>query len=354
MKSTIRFQEWRSTLVNTGKRRYGFTLVELLVSMAVLSLIMAMMLGILGSIQRQTSRSTGNIEAFRAARNAFEAITRRISQATLNTYWAYDDPVEPTRYQRASELRFLSGNAADLIGAVDPENPTEERFGQAIFFQAPLGQVDDAALEPLDSILNTWGYYVEYNSDEEELPDVLNLTEKRRFRLMELREPSEDLTVYTVTSGDPSTISRDWMSEPMDDGQLQHPLVDNVLALVILPKLAKRDDDTGLALVNSSGNYLYDSALQGQGIVNPFYSSKHQLPPLVEVTLVAIDESSAIRLENSPDLDSFLNLMANLFIAPDMFQDDLEILEAELTDRNLTYRVFSTEVPIQGSKWSVE
>jgi len=339
-------------LISPRRPRSGFTLVELLVSMAVLTLIMAMMFAIISSLQRQTTRSTGNIEAFRAARNAFEAITRRISQATLNTYWAYDDPETPTQYQRRSELRFASGSASDLIG--DTSSDGDERFTHSIFFQAPFGEFNDLQLQTLQSALNSWGYYVEYNSDADDLPSTLNLTPKSRFRLMEMREPSEQLSVYEVTSGDPDTESRDWLTTPMDDADLQHPLVDNVLALVLVPKLSSRDDPTGLALVAANSNYLYDSSLEGQGAIDPFYSSLHQIPPLVEVTLVAIDEASAQRLEQSTDFTQFTDLLSTLFQRPNDFDSDLEALEEELQDRRLNYRVFSTEVPIQASKWSVD
>lgn len=343
----------KGVFLRTLKTRFlGFTLVELLVSMAVLTLIMAMMFAVIGSLQRQTTRSTGNIEAFRAARNAFESITRRISQSTLNTYWAYDDPDQPTRYKRQSELRFASGSASDLIG--DTSSDGGERFTHSIFFQAPFGAFNDLDLQSLQSALNSWGYYVEYNSDQDDLPSTLGLTPKNRFRLMEMRQPSEELSVYSVTSGDPDTTSREWLTTPMEDSDLQHPLVDNVLALVLLPKLSSRDDPTGLALVEANTEYLYDSSNEGQGSVNAFYSSLHQLPPIVEVTLVAIDEISAQRLEQSNDLADFKTLLRGLFQTPEDFESDLETLETELRARNLNYRVFSTEVPIQASKWSVE
>jgi len=196
---------------------------------------------------------------------------------------------------------------------------------------------------------------VEYNSDANDLPSTLNLTPTSRFRLMEMREPSEQLSVYEVTSGDPDTESRAWLTTPMNDPDLQHPLVDNVLALVLLPKLSSRDDPTGLSLVSANSNYLYDSSLEGQGAtIDPFFSSLHQIPPLVEVTLVAIDEASAQRLEQSTDFTQFTDLLSTLFQRPDDFDNDLEALENELQDRRLNYRVFSTEVPIQASKWSVD
>ncbi len=326
--------------------------------MAIMTLIMALLLAMLSSIQRQTTRSTANIEAFRAARTAFETITRRVSQATLNAYWGYDDPETPTKYQRISELRFLSGNSADLIGAMDPNEPEEERFGHALFFNAPFGHVEEdglnAGLGAMHSLLNTWGYYVELNTDQDQLPPQLNLTPRKRFRLMEMREPAEELSVYDTTSGEPNNISREWMQKPMGESARQKILGENILVMTILPKLSQKDDETGLNLVSSGSSFLYDSALEGQGIVNPFFSSKHQLPPLLQITLVAIDDASARQLETNPEFDTFLGKLADFFVVPEDYDSDLQALEDLLTEMRVNYRVFSTEIQIQASKWSVE
>src|ERR1043165_7333896 len=67
----------------------AFTLVELMVSTAVIVLIFATLLTMTDSTQRLTQSTSAKVEQFREARVAFEAMTRRISQATLNTYWDY-------------------------------------------------------------------------------------------------------------------------------------------------------------------------------------------------------------------------------------------------------------------------
>ena len=84
----------------------AFTLVELLISMSVLTVIMLLMVSIAGSTQRIWKQTSTRIDAFRATRTGFESMTRRISQATLNTYWDYNSTTAPTRYVRRSELRL--------------------------------------------------------------------------------------------------------------------------------------------------------------------------------------------------------------------------------------------------------
>src|SRR5258708_3308729 len=90
-------------------RSTGFTLVELLVSMGILSVLSIILVSITNSTASTWRYPTSRIEQFRGAETAFEGITRRLSQATLNTYWDYDSPSTPKRYLRKSELRFISG-----------------------------------------------------------------------------------------------------------------------------------------------------------------------------------------------------------------------------------------------------
>ena len=49
--------------------------------------------------------------------------------------------------------------------------------------------------------MNSWGYYVERNTDEDQIPEFLSgfetITAKERYRLMEFRPPTENLKVYS-------------------------------------------------------------------------------------------------------------------------------------------------------------
>ena len=98
--------------------------------MLILVMLMIALVQITGTIQRTTSQTTAKIDQFREARDAFEAITRRLSQATLNTYNDIDPSnVVGGQYVRASELRIISGNAQTLIGsASSASHPTTLSF----------------------------------------------------------------------------------------------------------------------------------------------------------------------------------------------------------------------------------
>jgi uncharacterized protein (TIGR02599 family) len=93
-------------LHRAGNAEEGFTLVELLVSVGLITLIALLLASMTNATASTWRYTTGRIEQFRSAEMAFEAVTRRLSQATLNTYWDYDNPAAPRKYVRQSDLRF--------------------------------------------------------------------------------------------------------------------------------------------------------------------------------------------------------------------------------------------------------
>lgn len=340
----------------------GFTLVELLASMAILAMLLLILLSITGATQRTWTYTTARIEQFREAREAFESMTRRISQATLNTYWDYDNPAKPARYLRQSELRFISG--PNLVGNATSSPP---RPLHAIFFQAPLGFVNPdqdpgapAGLNLLPNLLNTWGFYIEFADDSQYRPSFIQSTARYRFRLMEMMEPSESLTVYQYTSGltasgsaaNLSYTARTWFTVPLGSAAVpRRAIAENVVALVLLPKLSKSDEKAyGYTDASLAPAYSYDSTA---GESDPNLNSKNQLPPVVQLTMVVVDEASYQRFQGSstamPDL-GFIKLP--LFVDATKYSGDLQLFESNLQSKSLTYHVFSTNISIKAAKWS--
>ncbi len=111
----------------SGRFKSGFTLVELIVAMAVLSMMGIFMLSVVGTAQNVAKQTTSRTEQYREARRAFERINQRLSKATLNTYWDYVDAsgnprttataanFTPSKYFRVIELRYLQTNATSLF-----------------------------------------------------------------------------------------------------------------------------------------------------------------------------------------------------------------------------------------------
>ena len=335
--------------------RQAFTLVELLISTVLLVTLLLILVSMINQTSGVWRFTTNKVEQFSRAQNAFDAITRRLSQATLNTYWDYDSPNAPTKYIRQSDLRFISGSAQALTGgtASSPNTPTT-RPGHGIFFQAPLGYSDAADFRGLENLLNSWGYYIDFSSDSQTRPaflDSLNpkLPLRYRYRLMELMQPSNKLAIYSAPTSNGWT-GTGWFTGALSATPSQvHVLAENVVALVLLPKLSPKEDSTGTAL---APEYSYDSTVtNGNAALNPF----NQLPPLVQVTLVALDDLSAGRVANgeqAPDLGISGLFDPNSPNSASNYQADLAKLQGTLAAKKLNYRIFSTQVVLRAAKWS--
>jgi uncharacterized protein (TIGR02599 family) len=388
----------------------GFTLVEVLVATVILVIIV----GILFSMTQATSNiwknTTGKAEVFRSARAAFESMTRTLSQATLNTYYDYaitsggtytfvalgsasstGTLTTPTNYARNSDLQIVSGQGSTLL----PSLVNYTAVGHCVFFQAPIGVVSGgSSYSNLNSLVNACGFYVAYGPDSVR-PGFLPTVARYRYRLMQFIQPADNLNIYalnTVTGKRTNWGTSNWFLPAVQaDASATTPasdfvLAENVIALIILPKLSANDET---AAENSYGssigplgtalcpNYSYNSSTVGQGgglnattglSQYPLLNSFNQLPPVIQVTMVALDEASATRLSSqlaSPSsvtqANTKLGLTSTLFTQAKNFQSDLQQLENDLSAApgNLagntspyTFRVFQTEVSIRGAKWT--
>ena len=313
----------------------GFTLIELLLAMAVLALMAVMMLSVTSSAQKIAKQTTSRTEQFREGRRAFERINQRLSQATLNTYWDYVDSsgrprttsnattFTPNKYARMSELRYLQTNSSSLTA---PGGGT--MVGNSVFFQAPLGKSD--TLSGLNSLLNTTGFYIKKSDDSALRPATVSAS-KTRYRLFELTEPAESLTIYSLTSGNATTTSTAWFTTPLAVTGNSRRLADNIVALLFQ---AQYQNASGTP--TSAFNYTSTPrGLSSQPI------EENNLPPTVRVTMIALDETSARRVVDE-----------NITLTDATDDTSLATLEENLTNEGLNYRKFQSTVSIGPSKWS--
>lgn len=420
-------------------KRRAFTLVEVLVSSVLIVAIMVLLLGTVDQTQRLWSRSRSKATQFQSARAAFEVMSRRLSQATLNTYWRANDS-DPDQnkasllFRRQSELQFLSGPMDRLLDAKTtipelngPTDKIRENYPtHGVFFSVPLGAtefVDTAQLREfrgLDSLLVACGYFIEFG-DDPNTPDFLRqlqpkLEPRLRYRLMEMTVPAEKFNIYARPKDDnrisdprmfdesenfydgfietnrqlrsKASFARPlWMREALSRVSVSSPangqnrfkyarvMAENVVAMIVLPKLAVKDrakvgsrpplpDPDSLELAPEYG---FDSArVLGGGVVqDPLLKIKvdnrtrdHLLPPIVQLTLVAIDAPSADRMNLTQDGDKpgWTNGLFRQARSEKQVTADLERLEKAIREdpdyRNVNYRVFTTDVIIRGSKWS--
>lgn len=317
----------------------AFTLLELLVAMAVGLLILVMLIQILTAASNQWQRSRESAEAFQNARRAFDAITRTLAQASLNTGYDYYNSARKSRqelargtngeaelkafqpdvYGRISDLHFVSGKS--LIS---------DQHTHALFFQAPLDFDNPMEDTATDGQLNSLGYYIRFGNDPQAPPET---EQRERFRLMQYYQPTRNLDVYRSATG------TDWFAADLNASPAKntHLLAENIVLIVFLPMNA-----TGQVV---APEYEYDSR-KAWPAGQPQPAQTHQLPSIIRVLMVAIDEKTASR---NPGMGSDFD---GLFQDPAEFEADLNEVETALVAAGANYQVFQTDVPVRASKWS--
>ena len=344
-------------------------MVELLVSLAVLTILLLINAQVIGQVQATWSASNARVSQFREARTAFDIITRNLSQATLNTYLDYENnylataaatagaAATPGSYKRKSDLQFTCGNASDLVTS---GGSLSNLPGHAIFFQAPLGVTENPNYVGLDRLLCSRGYFVQFSSDEFFQPAFLPEGNLRyRYRLMEYSPPAEKNTIYSVSHATSGAVTGNWftdagakmsLTETAVNVSTTRPVADNILLLVISPR---REPKTG-EVEGTNGpteiapDYSYNSSDAG--------ATQNLLPPLVRVVLVAIDEKSAERLDETSESSGtppFGTTLSAPFGQAHQLDQEISTLVETLRTQRVNYRVFSATVQLRGAKWGI-
>lgn len=339
------------------KTHGAFSLIELMVAMGILSVLMLMMTLLLDQVQQSWRYSESRISQFREARVAFDLISKNIGQASLNTYFDLDDKDDDgliDQYYRTSELHFQTMQASDLSGVAAEQTPV----GHAVFFQAPLGFTTD--YRNLNNLFNGRGYFVTHGPDTRFRPSFITSPPSYRFRLVEFRPPAEANQVFADgaaerSKGEPQEFTQ-WFKQSVEgvggSGDFEshlNPLAKNILTLVISPRDSPVGSGGGRDDTYSkiAPNYLFDSNDSSED----FESYNQQVPPLVRLTMVAIDEASGARFDEGsriPDL-----MPANLFTLTSKYEEDVQTLTDALNEKRVNHKVFSTMVMLRSAKWSV-
>ncbi|MDF1811198.1 MAG: Verru_Chthon cassette protein C [Verrucomicrobiales bacterium] len=350
-------------------KRNGFSLIELLISMAILSVIILLMSSMMDTTSKIWMGARDRTTQFRETRLSFEYFSRNLQQATLNTYWDYyydstrtnlppqNMDETPSRHAPNSELHFLTGQTDKLLG------DTERYRTHAVFFQAPLGYARNYT--DMGNLLNARGFFVEFGDDQNTLPDFLKdrITPRYRYRLKEFRPPGEDNMIYldANASDKKKPVVLDQWYQPGSDlyrgrapyHELVRTVADNVVALIISPRWSEKEAKSRkLNPEDLAPEYRYDS--------NPSPPTdwtdpaKHQLPPLIKVVFVTISEKSARYLQDRhgskppPELE----IEAGLFEQAGKLEKDLARFEKHLQESKMEYRIFQSILKLQGAKWT--
>lgn len=341
----------------------AFTLVEVLLSVTILSVIMVSTTLMLDSSLTQMRIAESRLGQFREAQAAFEAMTLRLAGCDINPYYDFEyqnqnrDTV-PVSYELQSDLHFVSGPARSGYQPLFTAGPYS---GHGIFFHGTYGLTEEASWKGMGNLLNSWGYFVEFGDDKASRATFLNAlgttADRNRFRLKELQVPAEKMGTYNAKLGTESTTGkifawfRDAVAQP---GQVSS-VAENIVALVITPLLPPDSKDVHGTFLSPNAlapSYYYDTRNYQHAKTPEEKATRHRLPPLLRLTLVAIDEASAERLEErygeiKPDfgLDSLFQNAIN-------YDEDVRTLESALLNEKLSYRVFTTTVRLRNARWT--
>lgn len=390
-------------------RKRAFSLIELMVSITVLSMLLVIVFQMLEQMQRTWKRTRQSVAEFKDARTGFDELGRRLGQATLNAYYGYrtdkitipgtsDSVIFGREITPQSELHFVSGPSSILFKGAEVTG-VGTRPGHAVFFQGPFGfcvqrsknNKERLEYEQLNSLLNAWGYYVEFNSDEMDRPRFLSSIKnaplpRLRYRLMEFRQPTEYLQIYKLALRDKvSSNQQDYyqwfttglfgVNSPWNTSlvpptgetffRTTRPIAENIIAMLIQPRdatPATAGGATGGVSKNPEDlapEYLYDTRRWqwsgSKATTGPIPRSKHQLPAILDITFVAVDEGSfanfAARTEISKVEDDPELVSKELFTKANVLAKDVEALEKHLTELKLEYKIFSSSIRLREAKW---
>jgi uncharacterized protein (TIGR02599 family) len=231
------------------------------------------------------------------------------------------------------------------------------------------------------NLVTSLGYYIDYNSDINERPTFLPSDtahpERQRFRLKEFRQPAEENLLYTPTLNinAPSTTRESaytWFRGPFISGSknlssYSFPLAENILGLILLPRyihvetsLTKVSGENSTTTTRLAENYYYDSREKqwGGSLTDKSRASHHQLPPVMQVSLIACEERSYEQLElrlGSSELQSQITIaFSDKFTDHTKYASDIESLQTALNELKLHHRIFTSNITLRGSKWIVE
>ena len=341
--------------------RSAFTLVELMVACAVMAVMLVLISVAIGQVSNGVKSSTAKVEAFQSARAGFETVTRALSVATLNTYWDYYDRSNnprssanytnfiPANYGRQSDLHFLITNLG-LNGFVLTNFPSLSTVSHGVFFQAPLGYNTNGTTNTPGS-LNACGFFIAFGNDPTQ-PAITGLANRPRFRLYQWMQSSDALLELSATGKIDTTGTRPaWINPSTNNGA--RPLAENIIAFVV------RVPNTTSGIATNATNYFWNST-NAWTIGSPQPPQMNQLPPLVEVTMVAVDEAAANRLIlpthtaslAAGALTGLTGTYRSLFANNANYSADLKSITDGLNARRVPYRVFTTTIPLRGSRWS--
>jgi uncharacterized protein (TIGR02599 family) len=323
-------------------RKSAFSLLEIVITVAVVIVIMVAVLEVVTSVERSWKTSAAN--SFADAESAFSTLTQSLASATLESYQDFADSsgtfrttststFTPDHLARRSDLDFVCGPAAGTNGLLSNSGRTSAGCG--VFFLAPQGYTQTEANLGMDRLLNAMGYFVEFGNDSDEPAFLLGSTQRWRWRLKQVRQPAESLQIFVLTT------SSAWIQQLVSSETTTPTLAENIIALVVLPERTATDSAAAL-----SADFRYDS----RDATNPL--TRNQLPPRLRIAFMAIDEASAQILAAQNGTSPPALVASSLFQKATQLDTDLASLDSSLTAQKIRHRLFQREILLPASAWT--
>ena len=311
----------------------AFTLIEVLVSLVILLLVLSTLMQFMTDLDR--AWKSAGADPFAEAENAFETISDRVAQATLEPYQDYADATgnfgtgHPDHPARRSDLAFVCGPSSNWLAGTG-----RTTTGDSLFFLAPQGFTQTEAHLGLGHLLNALGYFVEFGDETGTPAFILPVAHRWRWRLKEVIQPTESLGIYSQGN------SLAWVQSLVPAQGTTPILAENVAALFVLPE-APAAGAGALA-----ATFQYDSRDAGNAL------TRHQLPARINLILVALDEASAQALAAQNGSQPPALVPANLFVNAAQLSNDLASLDASLTAAKIHHRLFQRDIVLQAAAWT--
>lgn len=328
----------------------AFTLVELLISIAILSLLVVLLANLLGGVSRAWTSGERQVQTFQDGRAALDLISRELAQAVISP-----------------RLQFIQNP-----GTLDPlltGTVTQVANTEGVFWQAPL--TSNAA----GNLFET-GYYLTFDSKAwTTRPEVAY--QLRRFSIAP-EPPNPPVHLYKIFDAPPTYNQNHILPAWIDLGttNLAPPRTDfeakssTIMAGVValwfrcfdsngdlIPWLSAADASTDPIRFNSTAHF--QPAIPGTP--SSFHytnaastSAAHRLPSAVEVTLITVDWQT---LQRRPLIPKVPAAVPNNYpdVAPSGFGPEdipnaINWFNAQLVTNNVsTARTFSTRVTLKNS-----
>lgn len=319
----------------------GFSLIELLVAVAVLSIMLLMLAEMTGTVADTWAKGEARIESYQSARAALELMTREMTPAVVDTR---------TQFVVAKDVDLGQAGARNVA----PDSPV-------ILWMAPLGEQGD---------LRCVGYYL-YRDEERQF---------YRLKRIYVRSDNEDGYFplkhdvgdarrdgnFSTSEEDADWFFRNWDAaafdeeNPSNDKVVVSTAADGVVAFWIQPidllgnpipwvSQSSPPHVRSDLIYNSSGYFNMATTLPfDDGSTTQYLAAEPnvmraiRVPAAVDITVVTLDQRTLARLPDVPRQQNILNSEGALDVAVSVRLYNEALLEEGIRDA----RVFTTRVKL--------